>query len=180
MVSDEILMERLIAGQESSLESLVNRYEKPLFAFAKKMLREDTGAEDAFQETFIRVYRRRKSFSQGSRFRPWLYQICLNVCRDQLRRKKRRQEVELNEEAVGADDGPTPQEKAEQNQQARRVRKAILQLPPKQREILILSQYQNLSNEEISDVLSIPAGTVKSRKFTAIRSLAKLLSKLPD
>jgi RNA polymerase sigma-70 factor, ECF subfamily len=177
MVSDEILMERLVAGRDKSLESLVNRYEKPLFAFAHKMLRDSAAVEDAFQETFLRVYRRRKSFNQGSRFRPWLYQICLNVCRDQLRRKKRRQEVQLSEEVVGADEGPTPQEKAEQNQQARRVREALFQLPPKQREVLILTQYQDLTHEEVSEVLGIPTGTVKSRKFTAIRSLSKLLSK---
>jgi RNA polymerase sigma-70 factor, ECF subfamily len=180
MVSDEILMERLVAGQDSSLDTLVTRYERPLYAFAVRMLRDNAAAEDAFQETFLRVYRRRKSFSQDYRFRPWLYQICLNVCRDQLRRKKRRQEVRLCEEAVGADDGPTPQEKAEQVLRARRVREAIAQLPVKQREVLILSQYQDLSNTEISEVLSIPEGTVKSRKCIAIRALAKLLSKRPE
>lgn len=177
MVSDEILMTRLLEGEERALDTLVERYQKPLYAFAGRMLSDSSAAEDAFQETFLKVYRRRWSFRQGAKFRPWLYQICLNVCRDQLRRGQRRKEVQLEEEWVGADPAAGPQELAEKQADARRLRAAVAQLPPKQREVLVLAQFQELSYEEISHILGIPEGTVKSRKFTAIRSLAKLLKK---
>ncbi len=176
MLSDEELMERLKEGKDSALDQLVRRYEAPLFAFACRMLQEGSAAEDAFQETFLKVYRRRQSFQQGARFRPWLYKICLNLCRDQHRRRQQRREVELCEQTVGADHRPGPQEWAERSAQAQRVREALAKLPQKQAEVLILTQYQELSQQEVSELLGIPEGTVKSRKFQAIRQLAKLLS----
>jgi len=177
MVTDEILLERLQGGRDSALETLLGRYQKPLYSFAFRMLGSRENAEDAFQETFIRVHRRRMTFRKGARFRPWLYQICLNVCRDQLRRKKARREVQLCEEAVGADTALSPQERLERSLQREKVRTAILDLPQKQRDVLVLSQYHDLSHEEIAEVLNIPVGTVKSRKHTALRSLAKRLQK---
>ena len=177
MGSDEELMERLISGQNSALEELLRRYQGPLFSFAQRLLPSRSAAEDVFQETFLRVYRRRKSFQLGSAFRPWLYQICLNLCRDHHRRVKSRREVEFCEENLGLDPVPGPQEKAEQKAQAEEVRGAIAQLPQKQREVLILTQYEGLSQREVSEILNIPEGTVKSRKFKAILALSKLLSK---
>lgn len=176
MGSDEELMERLIAGQNSALEELLRRYQGPLFSFAQRLVQSRSAAEDVFQETFLRVYRRRKSFHLGSPFRPWLYQICLNLCRDHHRRVTSRREVELCEENLGLDPAPGPQEKAEQAAQAREVQRAIAQLPQKQREVLILTQYEGLSQREVSEILNIPEGTVKSRKFKAIIALTKILS----
>lgn len=177
LVSDEQLMERLLDGQDQALDMLVKRYLGPLYAFAHRMVGSKSAAEDAFQETFLKVYRKRRSFQEGAKFRPWVYQICLNVCRDQLRKGKRRQEVPLVEETAPADSTPGPAEQAEKALQAERVKKAISQLPRKQREVLVLSQYEGLTYEEIGDTLNIPTGTVKSRNYHAIRNLAKLLQK---
>lgn len=177
MASDETLMTRLLEGQDQALNTLVERYQGPLYGFALRMLSEPSAAEDAFQETFLKVYRKRWSFREGSLFRPWIYQICLNVCRDQLRRNKRRHEIPLTDESVGADPAPGPEELAEKKLQAHRVGVAISELPAKQREVLVLAQYQGLNHHEISQILNIPEGTVKSRKFNAIRALAKVLKK---
>lgn len=168
-------MERLIGGQESALDQLLQRYKRPLYTFALRMVQRPSVADDVFQETFLRVYRKRKTFRKGARLRPWLFQICLNLCRDYHRKVKRRQEVELCEEAVGRDHRPGPEERAQKAAEARRVRAAISQLPEKHRAVLILTQYEGLSQQEAAATLGIPEGTVRSRKFKAIRTLARLL-----
>lgn len=174
--TDEELMERLIGGQESALDQLLQRYKSSLYAFALRSVQSSSVADDVFQETFLRVYRKRKTFQKGARFRPWLFQICLNLCRDHHRKVKRRQEVELSEEAVGQDQRPGPEEHAQKAAEARRVQDAISRLPEKHRAVLILTQYEGLSQQEAALALGIPEGTVKSRKFKAIRTLAKMLA----
>jgi RNA polymerase sigma-70 factor (ECF subfamily) len=174
--SDEELMERLVGGQQSALDQLLQRYKRSLYAFALRLVQRPSVADDVFQETFLRVYRKRKSFQKGARFRPWLFQICLNLCRDYHRKAKRRQEVELSEELVGHDPRPGPEERAQKAAEARRVQDAISRLPEKHRAVLILTQYEGLSQQEAAAALGIPEGTVKSRKFKAIRALAKLLA----
>lgn len=174
--TDEELMERLIGGQESALGQLLQRYKSSLYAFALRSVQSSSVADDVFQETFLRVYRKRKTFQKGARFRPWLFQICLNLCRDHHRKVKRRQEVELSEEVVGQDQRPGPEERAQKAAEARRVQDAISRLPEKHRAVLILTQYEGLSQQEAAVALGIPEGTVKSRKFKAIRILAKMLA----
>ncbi len=170
-------MERLLEGQDQVLDNLVERYLQPLYSYAFSILHSQSAAEDAFQETFLKVYRKRRSFRRDARFRPWVYQICLNVCRDILRKQKRQREVPLEEGAVGVDSAPGPQERAEKADQAAALRQALKQLPTKQREVLLLAHYQGLSYEEIGQILNIPRGTVKSRHHHAIKKLSQILKK---
>lgn len=175
-MSDERLMERLLEGDESSLEELVRRYQGPLFGLAYSMLHDTAAAEDAFQETFLKVYRRRFSYRIGSPVKPWLYQICMNVCRDQLRRVKRRPECSIDCSARQPEaDDLSPEDNAEREEKAKFVREALFELPAKHREVLILAHYQNLSYPEISTLLDVPTGTVKSRVFHALKKLGALL-----
>jgi len=169
-------MEKIQQGQTQLLELLMKRYEKPLFAYAQRILNQRTSAEDAFQETFLRVFRNRSSYRAGSSFRAWVYTICLNSCRDQLRRKSRRPESELEKTAFAlADDQPGPEEISAQSLLAQRIRAAVEALPEKQREVFLLSYYQQLAYPEISEILDIPVGTVKSRMFHASKFLAEQL-----
>lgn len=168
-------MERLLDGEGKALDALVKRYEGSLFGFCFRLMGERGAAEDAFQETFLRVYRRRFSYKRGASVKPWLFQIALNVCRDQLRKRKRRPEVALVEETVVEEVDPGPEEMAERKFEAERVKAALHQLPEKQRDVLVLSHYQNLSYPEIAETLDIPTGTVKSRVFHALRKLGKIL-----
>ncbi len=171
-------MERLLEGDESSLEELVRRYQGPLYRLAYSILHDSASAEDAFQETFLKVYRRRFSYRPGSPVKPWIYQICMNVCRDHLRRAKRCPETPLEENPPPPGPGGfSPEECVEREEQARSVRQALIELPAKQREVLLLAHYQNLSYPEISILLDIPTGTVKSRVFHALKKLGALLSK---
>lgn len=165
-------------GQHTCLELLVTRYQKPLYAFACRVLGQASEAEDAFQETFLRVYRNRASYRAGATFRPWLYQICLNICRDQLRKVQRRPQAPLQEDLPLPDPAAGPEQQSTQKDMAEHIRRAVEALPEKQQEVFLLSYYQSLSYPEISEILDIPVGTVKSRMFFASKTLAESLKHL--
>lgn len=175
-LSDEAIMARLQAGETHLLELLMKRYERQIFAYAQRILMVRSSAEDAFQETFLRIFRKRATYKPGSPFRPWLYTICLNTCRDSLRAKNRRPESELEKTAFALADGqPGPEALSEQTALARRIRQAVEALPDKQRDVFLLSYYQGLQYPEIAEILEIPVGTVKSRMFHASKFLAEQL-----
>lgn len=174
-LSDEAIMARVQSGETGLLDLLVRRYERPLFAFAMRVVGQRTAAEDAFQETFLRILRKRESYRVGASFRPWLYQICLNICRDSLRKRNRRPESELPETLVVADPAPGPEALSEQALLSERIRRAIDGLPEKHREVFILQYYQGLQYPEISEILGIPIGTIKSRMFHASQKLSLAL-----
>lgn len=177
MESDEALFEQVARGQTERLSELVERYQGPLHALALRMLHRRPEAEDAVQECFLRALRFRHQFRASSRVKPWLYQICMNVCRDQLRKRARRPESEL-EEIVIADPGLGPEERALGEMTARAVRQAVMELPDKHREVFLLVQYQHMTYAEVGEVLELPVGTIKSRMFHASAKLAEALKEL--
>ena len=177
-MSDEAVMEKVQKGETALLGLLAQRYEKALYAFAARIVSQPSAAEDAFQETFLRVFRKRDTYRAGAPFRPWLYQICLNTCRDWLRSRNRRPEAELKPELPVLDPSPGPEALSAQSEMAQRIRRAVEKLPEKHREVFILQYYQNLQYPEISEILDIPVGTVKSRMFHCSKLLAEELKDL--
>ena len=170
-------MARVQQGETDLLDLLVRRYERPLYGYAMRVVGERTAAEDCFQETFLRILRKRGTYKPGSPFRPWLYQICLNICRDWHRRRGRKPERELPPETLSmADPAPGPEVLSDQMLLAQRVRQAVEGLPEKHREVFILQYYQGLQYPEIGAILGIPVGTVKSRMFHASQKLSQALS----
>ncbi len=170
-------MERVKAGETGRLDLLVFRYEKPLHAYAVRIMGNRAAAEDAFQETFLKLLRSREQYRVGALVRPWLYQICLNVCRDALRKNSRRpQTVELSPILPLPDPSEGPEELSQQAALFTRVRTAVEELPEKHREVFLLAFYQELPYSEIAEILDIPVGTVKSRVFMAHRKLSLTLS----
>ena len=173
-LADEVLMERVQRGESQLLGLLARRYERSLFALSMRMLRQREAAEDAFQDTLLKVFQSRSSYRPGSSFRPWVYRICLNVCRDQLRKQQRRPQAELKEDPVDQRAGVA--EEVEKARLARVVAAAVGAMPEKQRDVFLLSFYEQLPYPEIAEILDIPVGTVKSRMFHATRWLSEKLS----
>ncbi len=178
--SDEELMAQIRKGSREALGFLIERYERPLFAYAMRTLGDRELAADIFQETFLRVFKRRSTFDPDRRFRPWVYQICLNLCRDHFRRQSKRQHSSLDESVELVDPQPQPPQQWEKQRLAERVKEAVKTLPPKQKTVFLLTHYQGLSYPEISEILDIPVGTVKSRMFHAQKRLAELLEDLRE
>lgn len=157
-------MEKVQRGNLALLDLLVRRYERPLFAYAARVLDDRTAAEDCFQEAFLRVFQKRNTYRIGHPFRPWVYQICLNVCRDWLRKHKR---LALQEEL--------PADKAAPSDETARIKAAVNGLPEKMRDVFLLHHFHGFNYQEIGEILGVPEGTVKSRMFHATKKLQEEL-----
>lgn len=184
--ADEQLIQRCRQGDPVALEELLARYQNRLMAFIYSVVRDYHLSEDIFQETFLRVYRQAGKFRQGANFKTWLYTIAINLCRDALRKKKRRPEVSLETEIAGRD-GPNPRRISDllagkdpgpRDQAGGREMEAILQgelagLSPEHRQVIILSRLEGLKYRQIAKVLGIPSGTVRSRLHYGLEQLRR-------
>jgi RNA polymerase sigma-70 factor, ECF subfamily len=180
--SDEELMQRAARGEEDAFALLVHRYEKPLYGYARRMLGNSAEAEDVFQETFLRVYQHRNQYRVGAPFRPWLYQIATNLCRDRLRSRRRHPLVSLDAPAVLDADCPAqldrvtdghadPAQAARKAEATARLETALSELPGKQKAVFLMARCDNMPYEEIARSLQVPVGTVKSRMNKAVHFL---------
>lgn len=181
--SDEQLLVAHRAGDNQALRILVDRYRAELHGFLTRLVGSRAGADDVFQEAFLQVHLSADSFDEERRFKPWLYTIAANKGRDFLRRQKRRAAVSLDaptgKDSDGAlidlieGDSTAPSLPLEGVDEAAMVKQVVDGLPPHFREILLLSYFQKLSYAQISDSLSIPLGTVKSRLHAAVACFAE-------
>jgi len=181
--SDIDLMLSLKKGDKRAMSALVERYEKPLVNFLFRMIGNVDEAEDLFQEAFLRVLRAARNYEPKAAFSTWLYTIARNLCLDRLKKIRGLPMVSLegrpDDEAQIRDALPArirdPAEAAATAEMTRVVRGALMKLPPKKREVLVLRIYQGLPYGEIARVVNAPLGTVKYRIHDAMKSLADIV-----
>lgn len=182
--SDEQMMWRVkLQDDPQAFARLVARWEKPIQRLCARVTGDVHRAEDLTQTAFARVFARRADWEPAGRFSTFLWRVALNLCHDELRRTRRRGEFSLD--ALGEDGGaglesfaadePSPDAQAELQERGELVRRALLELSPHYREVVVLRHYEGLKFREIGDVLGIPEGTVKSRMAEALGQLQKLL-----
>lgn len=185
--SDEQVMGRVQAdGDAEAFALLVSRWRAPVQNLCWRMLGDSHRAEDLTQETFARLFSRRAQYRPAARFSTYLWQIALNLCRDELRRRGRNLEDSFpgeaveelpRESALGEPESPGPDTQLSEQERAQSVRDALAKLPPLYREVLVLRHYEGLKFREIAAVLEIPEGTVKSRMVEALDRMAALLER---
>ena len=183
LLTDQEMIALCRNGDREAFNALVLKYEKQVFNIAYGMLSDYEDASDAAQDVFIKVYRSIASFRGQSSFSTWLYRICSNVCNDMLRKRQRRgisisldNDEEDNPASHLPSEEPTPAERLEESERSRAVREAINGLRKEYREIIVFSDMEQLSYEEIAKILRCPVGTVKSRLNRARNALRKKLS----
>jgi RNA polymerase sigma-70 factor (ECF subfamily) len=185
-LTDEELLMSVQSGDTNSLGVLVGRWERPLYRFVYRMTPRPEDASDICQETFLRVLDKAHRFKRGSRFSTWMYQIALNLCRDQKRRKRRwkrvvddRKEVDERYHAAPRDgsSAPDPWRNVERQEKNQAVLKALEQIPDEQREVLILKEFEGLKFKEIALILDCPESTVKSRMYYGLNGLRTVLAR---
>jgi len=158
---DKELLARVKVGDTTAFSVLVDRYKVRLFNLIYRMLRNREEAEDILQETFLRVFKEKESYDPTFAFSTWIYTIALNLCRNELKRKKRFKFFGID---LVKDDRRYAVEGIEnRNCLSSTLEKAIASLPVKYRTVFLLREVNQLSYEEMSQSLSIPLGTVKSR-----------------
>jgi RNA polymerase sigma-70 factor (ECF subfamily) len=182
--SEQILLERSKAGDIAAFEMLIEAYQKKIFNLAFRMIGNYDDAGDLAQEALIRVYKSIAGFKAQSSFSTWIYRITTNVCLDEIRKRKNKKVLSLDEEIHVEDgemqrqiesDDPLPEEVFEREELRQIVGDAIASLPEEQRTVLTLRDLQGLSYEEIADILDCPGGTVKSRINRARQALKNAL-----
>jgi RNA polymerase sigma-70 factor (ECF subfamily) len=164
-------------AKDEALAALVERYASTLYRVAFSVLRNPTDAEDAVQETFLRVLRHRDGLDEVRDHRVWLIRIVWNIVLDRKRRAKTRPETDDVEELarVLPANGLSAEERAAAAQHHAQVLSCVERLPAKEREVLMLSAFEELSSVEIASVLGITESSVRSRLFRARNLMADLL-----
>jgi RNA polymerase sigma-70 factor (ECF subfamily) len=168
-ISDEQLIARFQLGDVQAYDLLVRRYKDQLLNFVYRFVGNRTDAEDIVQETFLRVYKNKHMYKEIAKFSTWVYTIAGNLAKTELRRRKRHKIFSVsnfvNEERDYdiPDREHSPEKKVDSTIQEDIIQKAIEKLPAKFREVIILRDIQGFAYEEISQILDIPLGTVKSR-----------------
>lgn len=174
-------------GRDEALGILARRYEARLYNYLLRMVGNRAEAEDLFQDAFLRVVRHKKRYKQGKPFKPWLYRIASNLCKDHYKYRSYRRHRSLDAQMPGQ--GPAlserlsspdsgPDSDAWAGEIAERLEAALEKLPPKHRAVFLMARYEQLSYPEIAMALRIPAGTVKSRMNKAVRILQEELKDL--
>jgi RNA polymerase sigma-70 factor (ECF subfamily) len=171
-LSDEVLMLRTGQGDRGAFDEIARRYMSRMVNVAYQMTGDSELAQDIAQETFYRAYRSAATYKQIAKFSTWLYTIAINLCRNELRRRKHRfysleEMAERDEESSVRidikDESARPDVDVEQRELGKLIMMAIDTLPEKFRQPIVLRDVQGLSYEETGKILNIPEGTVKSR-----------------
>ncbi|MCL5027181.1 MAG: sigma-70 family RNA polymerase sigma factor [Chloroflexi bacterium] len=157
------------AGDTPAFNQLVVAYQTQVYNLAYRMLSEPESAADATQEAFLSAYRHIRQFRGGS-FRAWLLRIATNACYDELRRRRRSPQAASLDQAMDEegtpeppDRDPTPEEAVLHRDLQQHLQRGLAGLPYEQRVVVVLSDVQGLSYEDIAEVTNASLGTVKSR-----------------
>jgi RNA polymerase sigma-70 factor (ECF subfamily) len=180
------LLQRAQAGDAAAFERLVEPHIPRMYNYIARMTGDPAEADDLMQDALLRAYRALGSFRGGATFQTWLYRIATNICVDALRRRRRQgartfsldDPLDVAQGQVTrdvADHASDPQQLAEVGELQEEVVKAIGELSPKLRSVVVLFDLEGLTYEQIAQALGLPLGTVKSRLFNARVRLRELL-----
>jgi RNA polymerase sigma-70 factor (ECF subfamily) len=177
---ESLLLRYRDKGDIEAFETLVHRYERPLYNYLVRLLHNTSEAEEIFQTTFLRVHEKCQLFTKGRLVRPWIYSIATHSAIDRLRKEAPHQKVSLDqdqteEEAHSAklldlvpSQIPQPLAQLEAREDAEWIRSAVDSLPEYLRVTVLLAYFQGLKFREVAEILQVPLGTVKSRLHRAL------------
>ena len=173
-LTDEQLLARVADARDGdAFEELYRRYARAVHGVVRRVLRDHGASEDAVQEAFASVWRSASGYRAArGRVVAWMFTIARNAAVDAARVRR---PVAVGDPQDTVDPGPSPEIGAEQSEQAFRVHVAVDGLPPREREVISLANFSELSQCEIADRLGVPLGTVKTRTRTGLQRLAQVL-----
>lgn len=174
-LSDEAILALVSRGDEAALGALYDRFGRPSYRLALKVLRDPSLAEDAVQDAFLMIWRTAGTYRpQRAKASTWVLTIVHRRAVDLVRREQRRR-TDVIDETLDVPDDVRTDEEAATLEQRRHVQAALTELRPDQREPIELAYYGGLSQSEIAKRLGVPLGTVKSRMFMGLATLRDLL-----
>lgn len=185
---DEQLVRRFQAGDRAAFADIVQRYQDRVYTLSLRWMADREVAEEVAQDVFIALYRSLDRFRGESRLSTWIFRVTVNHCKNR-KLYRRRRKVEQHEPLEGTrqdedapvrqlpDDGPGTDRMVHMSEAEKILQEALERLDESHRTILVLRDVEDLSYEEIADILDLPKGTVKSRLHRARAELARVLSR---
>lgn len=173
---DTDLVTRTLEGDRRAFEALIGRYERPVYNAAFRMLNDSDDARDVAQTVFLKAYEKLGDFNPEFRFFSWIYRIALNESVNHLNRRGRTEE--LAEEPAAGEAGPD--DEMDREMQSRRLQVALMRIKPDYRAVIVLKHFLDCNYAEISQILDIPEGKVKSRLYSGRQLLKDALASGPD
>ena len=167
-VDEQAFIAAALEGDAQARAWLLRQHSTPVYRFCLRMLGNEEDAQDAAQDTMVKVLRNLHRYRSDWRFSTWVFGIARNTCIDEHRRRKRRR---TTSEVEVVDGGASPLDLTERGMKAVRMRTALDELPPLYREVLLLYHFEQLKYREIADLLELPLGTVMNRIFRARKRL---------
>lgn len=180
------LLQRSLRGDRKAYGELLSLHQPRALALATGIVGNREDALEMVQDASLKSFKGLPGFVPGKPFFPWFYRILRNTCIQHLRKRRLRRSLPLvpthpDGESFGEPpdrDAPLPEEIVSRDERSRRVGAALVRMPPRDAEILILKHFDGLSYKEIAEALAVPAGTVMSRLHAARRRLRKMVPEL--
>lgn len=177
------LVKLALKGDQSAFAEIVGLYQERIYHMSYRMLSNKQEAEDVVQETFLRVHHHLERFDENMKFSTWIYRIATNLCIDRLRKRKPIYSLDaessdyegLDGYAMIPSDDRTPESELLLSETQRIIHEAIDTLPPKYKSVMILRYIQEMSLQEVGDVLGMPVTTIKTRVHRGREFLRKKL-----
>ncbi len=172
---DEALMARVAQGQSHALEPLVYRHADALLTFIRRMVLDHHRSEELFQDVFLTVWTKRRTYTFPRPFKPWLYAIALNRCRAFFRSRSAHGFEGNGDGAEPADGQVAPPERVIADETDRQVLAAVHELPPQQRAVVLLRVWDDLAYRDIAEAVGCTEGTVRSHMHHGLLALRRAL-----
>jgi RNA polymerase sigma-70 factor (ECF subfamily) len=186
VISIEARLARLaLKGDQSAFAEIVDLYQDKLYHMANRMLNNRHEAEDVVQDTFLRVYKNLDRYDETMKFSTWIYRIATNLCIDRLRKRKPGFSLDaetsdhegLDGYSMLPSDERTPESETLLSETRQLIRGAIDTLPAKYKSVMVLRYLEDLSLQEVGDILGMPVTTVKTRVHRGREFLRKKLER---
>jgi len=169
-------------GDLSAFNQLASRWESSLYGFVRRTLGDAEDARDVCQEALVKAFTNITRLRDGGKFKSWIHYIALNLCRDRFRSPRSRVETLAYEEGGTGDLGPrvgvaaeAADRLAEMTQLSDVLQRVLAELPQEQRTSILLREYQDLTSDEIGEIMGVPAATVRTRIYYGLKTVRKIL-----
>jgi RNA polymerase sigma-70 factor (ECF subfamily) len=184
LIDDEMLVAQFKSGSQKAFDELMKRYERRIFGYLLRSVRNYEDAEELTLEVFFKAYRALNSWEPKAKFSTWLYTIASNLSIDYHRSKSRKPVFILEDEdviekrLVATDISSNPEKYLEDKERGRIIREAVDELSSKQKAVFMLTRYEGLQIKEVAETLGIAEGTVKIHLHRAMKKLQTILRPL--
>ncbi len=170
------LIRQFLDGDEASFNRIVHKYQQKIYWHARRMTGDHLDADEVVQEVLLVMYRKLKTFKFGSGLYTWIYRVTSTRSLNYLRKKKLKNLFSTDDEVVRNIKGGDIVTDLEKKEKLEMIEKFLLKLPPKQREVFIFRNYDDLSYEEISKITGKSVGGLKANYFQAVKKMIRMVN----